>query len=224
MTGLSINTADAEAIRAGFAGAGYAQAAGKGWHAVTGLTGTIGATTGTVAAGDATVQMTDTGGGMGIFDDTPVIVSQPQGATNHVGTTVSFSVSAVSTRALTYQWYKGPTALTDRTNASLVLNNLQLSDAGTYTVAVTNSLGGLVSNPAELGVVTAPIISQPVVSNGMFQLTSSGIPGLNYTVQRSALVTGPWTNVAVVTVPGSGVFDFIDTNSLAPTRFYRIVR
>ena len=71
----------------------------------------------------------------------PVIATQPQSRTRIFGDSAEFSVSA--TGATSYQWYHNGTALAGQTNATLSLSNLQTSDAGDYTVVVTNASGAV---------------------------------------------------------------------------------
>ncbi|MFO1478198.1 MAG: LamG-like jellyroll fold domain-containing protein [Verrucomicrobiota bacterium] len=93
--------------------------------------------------------------------DPPLINAQPVSRTNVVGTTATFTVSASGTLPLAFQWSKDGATLTDQggvsgsTNATLQLNNIQYTDAGNYSVAVSN-LGGLrISSNAVLTVVSA---------------------------------------------------------------------
>ncbi|HEX7655073.1 MAG TPA: LamG-like jellyroll fold domain-containing protein, partial [Verrucomicrobiae bacterium] len=71
----------------------------------------------------------------------PIINTQPQAAPSYVGGSVTFSVTAVSALAMTNQWYFGSTPLTGKTNSTLVLSNLQLTNAGNYHVVVGNANG-----------------------------------------------------------------------------------
>ncbi len=86
------------------------------------------------------------------------ITTQPQSQTVTVGTTATFTVVATGTPAPTYQWRKGTSTLIDgspisgATTATLTITNAQLTDAGSYTVVVTNSSGSVTSQPALLGV------------------------------------------------------------------------
>jgi hypothetical protein len=57
---------------------------------------------------------------------------------------------------LSYQWQKHSSDITGATNTSLVLTNLQFSDADTYSVIVSNSLGPVTSSNATLKVVFPP--------------------------------------------------------------------
>jgi hypothetical protein len=83
----------------------------------------------------------------------PSINTQPASQTVQVGDTVNFSVSASGTPPLTYQWYFNATnALLGATNANLTLPNVQLYEAGTYSVIVTNNTGSATSSVAQLTV------------------------------------------------------------------------
>ena len=79
--------------------------------------------------------------------------------TNCPGTSVSFSVSATGT-GLSYQWYKGTTALAGQTGSSLVLSNVSAADAATYSVVVSGTCGNAVSNSASLTVNQNVVVSQ----------------------------------------------------------------
>jgi len=71
----------------------------------------------------------------------PIINTQPQSQASYVGGTVPFSVTAVSALTMTNQWYFGSTPLSGQTNATLLLTNLQLTNAGNYHVVVGNANG-----------------------------------------------------------------------------------
>ena len=68
-----------------------------------------------------------------------VVASGPVSLTNCPGTSASFSVSATGT-GLSYQWYKGGSALAGQTGSSLVLTNVSAADAGTYSVVVSGTV------------------------------------------------------------------------------------
>jgi hypothetical protein len=64
--------------------------------------------------------------------------------------------------AVYYQWQFDGTNIANATNSSLTLANVQLTNAGTYSVTVTNSIGAVVSSNAVLTVGTPPTFaSQP---------------------------------------------------------------
>jgi hypothetical protein len=70
-------------------------------------------------------------------------------STTCTGTSASFSVAATGTN-LTYQWYKGATALTGATSSILTLSNLSASDAADYKVIVSGACNNVTSNTATL--------------------------------------------------------------------------
>ena len=74
----------------------------------------------------------------------PTISSQPAAASRTYGQSVTLSVvaSASDGGTLSYQWLKGGVAVTGATAASLPFASLELSDAGSYSVIVTNTVAG----------------------------------------------------------------------------------
>jgi Immunoglobulin domain len=70
----------------------------------------------------------------------PLITNQPATQATAPGATVTFQVGASSIEPIAYQWQKNPgngfADLADRTNAALVLANVQPGDAGDYRVVV----------------------------------------------------------------------------------------
>jgi uncharacterized delta-60 repeat protein len=86
----------------------------------------------------------------------PVITTQPTSATANQGATITLTAAASGEPAPTFQWYRGTTALTGRTTATLSLTNVQPADAGSYTVTATNPAGSVTSNAATLTVNATP--------------------------------------------------------------------
>ena len=82
----------------------------------------------------------------------PIITTQPQSQPGYVGGSATFSVGTVSALSVTNQWYEGSTALKNQTNATLTLNNLQLTNAGNYSVVIGNANGTTNSVVAGLSV------------------------------------------------------------------------
>ena len=77
-----------------------------------------------------------------VADETaPMIVSEPQNATNNIGTTASFSLTATACTPLTYQWLFNGDPVSVHTNASLTLSGLDPTNAGDYA-AVASAAGG----------------------------------------------------------------------------------
>jgi hypothetical protein len=82
----------------------------------------------------------------------PIISVQPVGQTVSPGASVSFTVTASGTAPLGYQWYKDGTAIVGATSATLSFSSVKAADAGSYTVAVSNSAGSATSASAILAV------------------------------------------------------------------------
>jgi len=86
----------------------------------------------------------------------PVIADQPSDITVSVGQMATFSVTANGSNPLSYQWKKHGTNISGANSSSYSIPNAQLSDAGTYSVFISNSLGNTTSIPAQLTVNETP--------------------------------------------------------------------
>ncbi len=122
----------------------------------------------------------------------PSISMQPQSVTNVYGTTATFEVTASGTEPFTYQWHReGFGNLTDGGNISgshsnmLAITGVTASDAGTYSVTVSNSLGFVDSDPAVLTVLDPGIVVQPV--------SVTNVAGAAATFHVEAVGTAPLT-------------------------------
>jgi hypothetical protein len=80
------------------------------------------------------------------------IDAQPVAQTVNEGSTASFTVSATGSN-LTYQWQKDMVDIAGATSNTLVINNVQMSDAGNYQVIVTGDCGAETSQQAGLNVI-----------------------------------------------------------------------
>jgi Immunoglobulin domain len=153
----------------------------------------------------------------------PWIVAQPTNQIVQVGSNAVFNLSVGGVPNV-YEWYFNQTNLiaSFATSLPLTLTNVQLSDAGNYSVILTNMYGSVTSAPASLVVYTdaTPTMSIDLGStNGGFQFDVSGVTGLNYSVQASTNLID-WVPVETNVSP----FTFLDTNMLLfQQRFYRSV-
>ncbi|HWY78102.1 MAG TPA: LamG-like jellyroll fold domain-containing protein [Verrucomicrobiae bacterium] len=95
----------------------------------------------------------------------PYIDSQPVDQTVINGNTAAFSVVAGGTSPLTYQWSFNGTNILGATSASLILTNVQVSQAGSYSVRITNIYGAINSTGAILTVNPVPSIIQAAALN-----------------------------------------------------------
>jgi hypothetical protein len=87
------------------------------------------------------------------------ITQQPTNRTVSLTTTmtnVTFTVGAVGTGTLLYQWKFNGNDIPWATGPMLTLTNVQTSDAGQYRVVVTDSIGSAMSSNAVLTVLVVP--------------------------------------------------------------------
>jgi hypothetical protein len=117
----------------------------------------------------------------------PVITVQPQNQAVPRDSNVTFTVEATGTAPLTFQWRFNGVSLPGATNSTLVLSNLQMSNQGTYTVLVSNSVASTTSADAVLTVLSPPSFSsqpqsQTVIAgtNLLLSVTASGTPPLRF--------------------------------------------
>ena len=118
----------------------------------------------------------------------PSITSQPVSQTVNANANVTFSVGAAGTSPLHYQWQFDGTNISNATNSSLTLQNVQGPNAGVYAAAVTSPYGSTISSNAVLTVLTFPptIITEPqsqtnfVGATVSFTVTSGGSAPLQY--------------------------------------------
>ena len=126
-------------------------------------------------------------------DGTPIILTQPYSQSILIGQSVTFQVVATGAAPLTYQWFKNGTnfpntVLIPTTNAVLTIPNIQLTDAGVYSVQVANSFGA----PMSVGVTLTPLGGVPVIAgppqntnvvcgdNALFQISAGGTAPFSY--------------------------------------------
>lgn len=164
----------------------------------------------------------------------PTITGQPVSLTNLVGTTASFSVSASGIGQITYQWSLDGNEIAAATNATLTLTDVQLSEAGDYTVSVNDEGGGTNSVVATLTVVTPPTITeQPqsltVGSFGAtsFSVAANGTGPLSFQWQKNGtnlvddgnVVGSTTTNLTIgsVTIADDGDYEVVVSNPYAST-------
>src|ERR1051326_4163118 len=84
----------------------------------------------------------------------PYFYVQPHAGSRYVGENFLFTADADGSQPLSFQWQKDNVNISGATNSSLLLTNVQLSDAGSYSLSVTNSLGSSNSASAVLSVST----------------------------------------------------------------------
>jgi hypothetical protein len=89
----------------------------------------------------------------------PRIDAHPEDLSVNPGETATFSVLANGSQPLAYQWFYFDLPIPGATNAAFALTNAQPADAGEYSVLVTNIVGSVFSDVAELNIFGAPSVA-----------------------------------------------------------------
>jgi alpha-tubulin suppressor-like RCC1 family protein len=121
------------------------------------------------------------------------ILSGPVDQTVTVNSGVVLAVTAQGDAPLSFQWFRDGLALNDTanlsgsTNATLTLTHAGVADMGTYSVAVGNAFGSVISAGALLKVEGPPVIlnqspdlTAPAGSDVPFAVAAAGTPVLTY--------------------------------------------
>jgi hypothetical protein len=121
------------------------------------------------------------------------------------GTNAIFSVTATGTLPLSYQWFFNGSAISDATDSSYTVNSAVSTNAGIYSVLITNVAGSIISGNASLSIPMPPLISlQPegqtvlagsnitlsVVAETVLQNVTSGNLRLWLKADQGAVVEG----------------------------------
>ncbi len=155
----------------------------------------------------------------------PAIATPPVAQTVNVGDTATFSVTATGTDPLSYQWKKDGANVNGATGATLILGNVQPSNAGSYSVVVSNAAGSVTSAAATLTVNSAPAITaqpQPVAttvgSNATFSVNATGTPTPTYQWRKNgadlAGATAATLTLSSVQFDDAATYSVVVTNSL----------
>jgi hypothetical protein len=86
----------------------------------------------------------------------PTITAHPVSQSITSGRSVSLTVVATGTAPFMYQWRKNGTAIIGATTSSYSIASVSDSDAGSYSVTVSNAAGSVTSNAAILTVAAPP--------------------------------------------------------------------
>ena len=167
----------------------------------------------------------------------PYIVTQPASTSSVSGATTGLSVTAAGSAAVTYQWFKGATALANggtgngstisgSTAANLTITSVASADSGTYSVTVSGPSGQVVtSSNAVLTVVVPATISsvfpatrtQRVGDHLAFVATPAGTAPFSYTWSQNGTVipgvTASTLNLTNIQLSGAGTYSVTVSNA-----------
>lgn len=153
-----------------------------------------------------------------VITSAPTITSSPGNTTLCEGQNLAYSVTATGA-GLTYQWFKGATALTDggtisgATTANLTITGLATTDAGSYTCTVSGACAPTATSTAaivtvnSLPKITVQASDVTICSGGnaSFAITATGT-GISYQWKKNG------TNIT-----NGGVYAGATTNTLSIT-------
>ncbi len=103
----------------------------------------------------------------------PTVISDPQGQTLLAGSNYTFSVRVAGSAPLRYFWLLNGGAISNQTTDSLTLTNVNSSQAGNYSVIVTNFAGSATSAPALLRVKSVALfLGNQLLTNDAYAFAS----------------------------------------------------
>lgn len=151
----------------------------------------------------------------------PRLSISPASRVARTGEAIVFQAEATGTPRPIYQWRFKGSEIPGATNATLTVNNVQLVNAGNYSVVAQNFIGSVASTNASLTIVpTGGWDPVPLEVGGLWRWHFSGVSGRSVVIQASTNLVD-WQAVSTNSVGAAGV-DFRDlqqTNYLY--RFYR---
>jgi len=141
-------------------------------------------------------------------------------------TNATFGVLAYSTTPLRYQWRFNGTDIPGATSSVLVITNVQITNGGNYTCAVTDDLGTTVTAPATLIPLVSPVITQGLIAQTVaagatvtLSVGASGSPPpFGYEWRRGSIVIA-----SNVVHSATNFYTFTATNIPFTTNLYRVI-
>jgi hypothetical protein len=158
----------------------------------------------------------------------PLILNNPVSQVVTAYQTATFTILTTGTPPFILQWRKEGTNLSNGGRISgaasnvLTVANVQINDAGAYSVLVTNAYGTATSSSAVLTVSVEPLRFVPGsarISDGQFSFVLQSQPGLSVEIQASTNLVD-WATVATLT-NSSGTISFTTPTAGFTRRFYR---
>lgn len=156
----------------------------------------------------------------------PTFTMQPNTQAVTAGGSASFAVIASGTATLSYQWQKDGTPISGAATATYGISSVTPSNAGTYSVVVSNWIGSTTSTAATLTVTVPPsITTQPSAqsvtpgSSATFTVAATGSSPLTYQWRKDGTAipgaTATMFTAASVAAADVGSYSVIVSNSVS---------
>lgn len=152
------------------------------------------------------------------------ILDQPDGVVAAEGGSASFNVLVAGVPPFSYQWFHQNNPLAGATNNFLTVPVVGLTNAGNYTVTVTNAYTSLTSTPALLSVEIAPVLTIVADATNVF-VTCLGAPlRVHRLLAATNLAPGSsWTPVATNQLLSNGKYVWVFPRPTNAPALYRAV-
>lgn len=140
------------------------------------------------------------------------------------GSDVVFNVTTGGSPPFRFQWKKGGVSIPNATSDSLLIRGVQLSDAGTYEVTVTNNYGSATATGTLEVTIAAPVVNRAPASvsvqsgaTATFEVVMGGSPPFTFKWRKDRFDI-PDTNSNKLTISSvqpsdAGSYDVIVSNS-----------
>jgi hypothetical protein len=153
----------------------------------------------------------------------PSLVSQQPNETIIEGQQATMSVVASGTQPLTYQWRKNGTNIAGATNATYIIFSVQVADAGTYTVVVSNSTGTVTTAGTAVTINPFQITNLAIQTNNVVITWTAPTGTTNY-VQAAPGPGAMFNNISPGILITGSTTNYVDTGAATnyPARFYRV--
>lgn len=154
----------------------------------------------------------------------PSIGSQPASLAVAAGEEAQFEVTAGGTEPFNFQWFFESSVIQGATGPIYTIPSAVNTNAGRYSVIVSNIVGSITSSFANLTITypAAPEVqSARLLSGNVIELEGTGGPGLLMLEASADMVS--WTNRAPISATGNS-FLFQEPVTNSGSLFYRLKR
>jgi FG-GAP repeat protein len=174
-----------------------------------------------------------------------VVVGAPREASNATGVNGNQSDNSATSAGAAYVFVRSGTTWSQQ--AYLKASNTETGDDFGFSVAVSgdtivvgawgedsnatgvngnqndNSLGQAGAAYTFTGLHSGPLLALVPDNRGGFIVQFNGVPGSTYRLQSAPSAAGPWTTIATITSPPSGLIEYDDLTPSPGQAFYRTV-